>query len=388
MPEARKTILLVEDDPTSLKLTAKGLRAEGHVVHIASNAEQALTALSTLRPDLMLVDLQLPGMSGLELTRLVKQDAELNQITVVALTACTAQDTRQSAQEAGCSGYLTKPIDPRTLSMRVHEYLNGERDTRAACADARPAAEPDSVSSLLPEPEMEEIRRSFLAEGATQSKQFLASLDFAFDANALSRAVHQWVGSAGLLGFARISDLAREVETLLRTPSFTVGQLRVSLSDLAGAFAGFDATTEEAGLPNFLLRQLSGKAFALVGFGDVEAGRLCRALERAGATARVFAADDPPDGLAMHDCSLVLVHVRPETFGSRWLAPEFPVVPLPLVLAGERKHLLSLNPAVQLRTQEFLIDDWQPQEALMRLSFALARTTASHPVFSAPGEAA
>jgi len=385
MPEARKTILLVEDDPTSLKLTAKVLRAEGHVVHIASNAEQALTALSTLRPDLMLVDLQLPGMSGLELTRQVKQDAELNQITVVALTACTSQDTKQQAHEAGCSGYLTKPIDPRTLAMRVHEYLNGGRDDESTCTDTRPAAEPDPASSLVPESEMEEMRRSFLAEGATQSQQFLASLDLAFDANALGRVVHQWAGSAGLLGFARISDLAREVETLLRTPPFTVSQLRVPLSDLTGAFGGVDSVGEQDSLPGFLLRQLVGKAFALVGFGDVEAMRLCETLQRAGAIPRRFRADGPPDGLALYDCSLVLVHVCPETFGSRWLASEFPV---PLVLAGERKHLLSLNPAVQLRALELLIDDWQPQEALMRLGFALARATASNLVFSAPGEAA
>ena len=385
MPGARNTILLVEDDPTSLMLTAKVLRAEGHVVHIASNAEQALTALSTLRPELMLVDLQLPGMSGLDLTRQVKQDAELKRTIVVALTACTAEDTRQRAQEAGCSGYLTKPMDPRTLAMRVHEYLSGGRDNGSTGADTRPAAEPDPLSSLVPDSEMEEMRRSFLAEGAAQSQQFLASLDFAFDTNALSRVVHQWAGSAGLLGFARISDLARKVETILRTPPFTVSQLRVSLSDLAGAFSGIDATAEEDSLPSFLLRQLSGKAFALVGFGDVEATRLCEALERVGAKPRAFAADGPPDGLALYDCSLILVHVSPETFGSRWLTSEFLV---PLVLAGERKHLLSLNPEMQLRAQEFLMDDWQPQEALMRLSFALARTTASNPVFSAPGEAA
>jgi len=83
---AGETILVVEDSAVSLKLTAALLRTEGYRVHIASTAEQALSTLRTLRPDLMLVDLQLPGMSGLELTRCVKQDESLQKMIVVALT--------------------------------------------------------------------------------------------------------------------------------------------------------------------------------------------------------------------------------------------------------------------------------------------------------------
>ena len=96
------TILVVEDAPVSLKLAAKVLRTEGYKVHIASTAEQALTALDTLRPDLMLVDLDLPGMSGLELTRRVRQDARLNQMMEVALTGCTIEGTEQRARDEYC----------------------------------------------------------------------------------------------------------------------------------------------------------------------------------------------------------------------------------------------------------------------------------------------
>src|SRR4029077_13076752 len=130
------------------------------MVHIASTAEQALSTLRTMEPHLMLVDLRLPGMSGFELTRQVKQDSRLHRIIVVALTACTTEDDRQRAREAGCDGYLTKPIDTVTLVTRVFEYLNPHRSVPPATAGvASLATEPESVpqpsSFGLPDSEME-----------------------------------------------------------------------------------------------------------------------------------------------------------------------------------------------------------------------------------------
>ncbi len=384
MPAPRKTILLVEDDPTSLKLTAKLLRAEGYLVHIASTAEQALTALSTEHPDLMLVDLQLPGMSGLELTREVKAAAGLRDVVVIALTACTAQDTRQAAQQAGCNGYLTKPIDSRTLALRVHEFLNADPHPGTGVV-ASPVPEPDP---LLPESEMESLRHSFLAEGSTHLQQLLTKPDSTFDAMALGRLVHPWVGSASLLGFTRISELARETETLLRTPSSTASQLRISLSHLARAFSDLNATGEGSTTPEFILRPLIGQSFALIGFSSVEAERICRTLEHVGAKPTIIAPEVPPDYAAVHDCSLVMVHVRPENLGSRWLSPELVEHRvLPLVLVGEWKDLLCLSPVVPLLAQELLIDDWHPQEALIRLSLVLSRISSAAPVSSGVGAA-
>lgn len=148
---ASETILIVEDSPVSLKLTAALLRAEGYRVHIASTAEQALSTLRTLEPHLMLVDIRLPGMSGIELTRQVKQDTHLNQIIVVALTACTTEDDKQRARDAGFDGYLTKPIEPPALVTRVSEYLNPQRSAPPAPAPgATPAAEPEPVPNRTP----------------------------------------------------------------------------------------------------------------------------------------------------------------------------------------------------------------------------------------------
>src|ERR1019366_2359931 len=125
-----------------------------------------------------------------------------------------------------------------------------------------------------------------------------------------------------------------------------------------------------------------------VGLGDVEAERLCGALERVGAKPRVFEADYPPDAEVVRECNVVLVHVRPETMETKWLAPEFVPPPgLPVVLIGARQRLFALNPRVQARARDFLIDGWQPEEALMRLSFVLSRTAATESAASAASQA-
>jgi two-component system cell cycle response regulator DivK len=382
---AGETILIVEDSPVSLKLTAAALRSEGYKVHIASTAEQALSTLRTTTPRLLLVDIRLPGMSGLELTRQVKQDARLRQTIVIALTALTTEEDKQRAREAGCDGYLTKPIDIPTLVIRVSEYLNPGKSAPPALADATPVAEPESLpqppSFGLPESEMEDLRRAFIADGAVQSSYLVAGLDSEFDASKAGRLVHQWIGTAGMLGFTRISGLSREVETQLRTPPWNVSQLRESLVNLARGFAEQDVVAPEASVPDFIVQELSGKRVALIGFAELEAERMCTALERVGAKPRLFDANDPPDYPPIRECNLVIVHVRPETRNALWLAPEFLPPPLlPLMLIGARKLLLSLDPVVQSRAREFLIDAWQPEEALMRLSFALSRTAGSIPV--------
>jgi two-component system cell cycle response regulator DivK len=388
-----ETILIVEDSPVSLKLTAAVLRSEGFMVHIASTAEQALSTLRTMEPHLMLVDLRLPGMSGFELTRQVKQDSRLHQIIVVALTACTTEDDRQRAREAGCDGYLTKPIDTATLVSRVFEYLHPHRSVPpTTVAVATPAVEPETVpqpnSFGLPDSEMEDLRLGFIADGAIKSRNLVESLDSEFDAFTAGRLVHQWIGTASMIGFTTISKLSREVETQLRTPPWSVSQLRVSLDNLAQAFSGEGAVTAEASLPDFISQELSGKRFALIGFAELEAERMCTALERVGAKPRLFEAKDPPDYPPVRECNLVMVHVRPETLNSQWLAPEFLAPPLvPLVLIGGRQILLSLDPTVQSRAREFLIDSWQPEEALMRLSIALSRIIAVSTPITAPSAA-
>ncbi|MGO9257923.1 MAG: response regulator [Bryobacteraceae bacterium] len=381
-----ETILVVEDSPVSLKLVAAVLRAEGYKVQIASSAEQAWSTLRFLKPQLILVDLFLPGMSGLELTSKIKQDLRLRDVTVVALTGSTMEGDEEKARAAGCDGYLTKPIDPPTLALRVREYLAGDEDIPSlppgeATALIEDEPVPQAYSFGLPEAEMKDLRRSFLALGAVQSQQLLASLDTQFDAPGASRLVHQWAGAGGLLGFPRISERSREVEAQLRAPHWSVPKLRESLRKLALAFGDPGKVTEEAAIPESIVQELRGKRIGLVGLTDWEAERLCAALERVDAKPRLFAVDDSPELESIRVCNVLIVHVRPETMNSQWLAPGFVAPPqLPLVFIGGRELLLSLDGGVQARAREFLIDGWQPEEALMRLSFALSRPATPVPV--------
>src|ERR1017187_1379838 len=121
---AGETVLIVDDAPVNLKLTGILLRKEGYKVHTAADAEEALKLLRDFRPDLMLVDIQMPGMDGLELTRRIKRNPLTRDIVVVALTACAMKEDEQKALAAGCSGFITKPIDTHTLGNRVRQHLD------------------------------------------------------------------------------------------------------------------------------------------------------------------------------------------------------------------------------------------------------------------------
>ena len=129
---AGEIILIVDDVPVNLKLAGAVLKREGYTVQTANDGEQALEMLQTMRPDLILSDIQMPIIDGFELTRRVKQDERLRDIPVVALTALTVQTGEDKAREAGFDGYLTKPIDTRTMGLRVREYL--ERRNPSFCA--------------------------------------------------------------------------------------------------------------------------------------------------------------------------------------------------------------------------------------------------------------
>jgi len=377
-----ETILIVEDSAVSLKLTAAALRAEGYSVQVASTAEQALSSLRSWKPDLILADIMLPGMDGLEFTRRIKRDNRLRDVMVLALSACDMEGDEARARNAGCDGYLTKPIDNQTLT-EIRQYLDfGGK----AVAPPVPAVEPppewkpassEPVALAMPHPELEDLRRTFLAEGALESRQLVASLDQEFDEKQAALLAHRWTGTGGLLGFPRISDRAREVEVILRTPPWAAARLRVALKNLAHAFAEPAAAVAELRIPDSIAQALEGKRVGLVGLEDVEAELLCGALERVGAKPRVFAAHDPPDAEVVRECNVVLVHVRPGTMETKWLAPEFVPPPgLPVVLIGARERLFALGPGVQSRARDFLIDGWQPEEALLRLSNVLSRAAA------------
>ena len=116
-------ILIVDDNPTNLKLAADVLECEGYAVLRARDAGEAQALLARARPNLILMDIQMPGMDGLALTRLLKKNSAYEHLPILALTAFAMKGDDRKALEAGCDGYITKPIDTRKLPAQVAEIL-------------------------------------------------------------------------------------------------------------------------------------------------------------------------------------------------------------------------------------------------------------------------
>jgi CheY-like chemotaxis protein len=116
-------ILVVDDHPINLKLACDVLESGGYDVDRAVDAENALEVIRRSDFDLILMDVALPGMDGLTLTRLLKADPATQHILVVALTAFAMKGDDIKAMDAGCDGYLAKPIDTRKLPDQVLEVL-------------------------------------------------------------------------------------------------------------------------------------------------------------------------------------------------------------------------------------------------------------------------
>jgi CheY-like chemotaxis protein len=120
---ARDPILIVDDNAQNLKLAKVILEAEGYEVKTAVDAEDALNILEEFTPRLILMDLQLPRMDGLELTRRLKADPTYHEVIVIALTAYAMKGDDGKAFAAGCDGYISKPIDIDALPRVVADHL-------------------------------------------------------------------------------------------------------------------------------------------------------------------------------------------------------------------------------------------------------------------------
>ncbi|MEE9185482.1 MAG: response regulator [Candidatus Binatia bacterium] len=120
---AGERILLVEDNPMNRRVVQFILKSQGYIVLEAKNGLEALELVKVHLPDLILMDLQLPGMDGFTTTRIIKEDATTKDIPVVALTAYAMRGDAERAVEAGCDGYITKPIDADEFPKLVASYL-------------------------------------------------------------------------------------------------------------------------------------------------------------------------------------------------------------------------------------------------------------------------
>jgi CheY-like chemotaxis protein len=121
-----KTILVVEDNKLNMKLVNGLIKIGKYRMIEAIDAESGIELIREQRPDLVLMDIQLPGMDGLSATKVIKEDPDLKDIPIVALTSYAMQGDKEKALAAGCTGYITKPIDTRKFLETVSQYLKDD----------------------------------------------------------------------------------------------------------------------------------------------------------------------------------------------------------------------------------------------------------------------
>jgi len=201
---ANNSVLIVDDTPVNLKLVRVLLSRQGFDVRTASTAEEALEVAETFRPRLVLADIQLPGMDGLEMTRRLKSAPQTRDTIVLALTAFAMKGDEEKAFEAGCDGYITKPIDTRSFPALIRQYLSKPNEGKNTSAERT-----TTVSQVG------DSREAFLADGVQRSAALISSLGSTFDAASALAVVHQWAEKAAALGCQEISQYSRELEGLL-----------------------------------------------------------------------------------------------------------------------------------------------------------------------------
>ncbi len=142
-------ILVVEDSPDIRALVQMLLESAGHEVSTASDGQEGVRAARSVHPDLILMDLSLPVLSGWEATRAIKADPVTSRIPVIAVTAHAMQGDRERALAAGCDGFVAKPIDEETLASLVSSFLEASGSGRAEPAAAKPGAATDDGSGRV-----------------------------------------------------------------------------------------------------------------------------------------------------------------------------------------------------------------------------------------------
>ena len=120
---SQEKILVVEDTPLNMELCRDLLEVAGYVVYEATDAQEAIKQAKQEKFDLILMDIQLPGMDGLSATKIIKEESINKDTPIVALTAYAMAGDKEKIEAAGCNGYLTKPINTREFAQSVAGFL-------------------------------------------------------------------------------------------------------------------------------------------------------------------------------------------------------------------------------------------------------------------------
>jgi CheY-like chemotaxis protein len=199
---SHETVLVVDDNPENLMLLELLLASENFTVQTARSAQEALAALASSAPDVMLTDIQMPDVDGLELIRQVRLDPFISGIRIVAVSANAMKEDIQEAYAAGCNGYITKPTDAETLAASVREQLERRKDGEKT----RPAFGPALDEGSPPGGE-------FLVDCTRKVEQLVSQPSAAVHREHACEVLHQCAGTAGALGYPHITSLARSLES-------------------------------------------------------------------------------------------------------------------------------------------------------------------------------
>ncbi|NLB34540.1 MAG: response regulator [Elusimicrobia bacterium] len=119
-----KKILIIEDNPLNRELMLTILKSRGYELKSLEDAKGAVEIIKEFKPDLLLLDIMLPGIDGLTLTSEIRNDPDIKDLKIIAVTAYAMRGDKERIIEAGCDGYISKPLDTRKLPGQVEEYLN------------------------------------------------------------------------------------------------------------------------------------------------------------------------------------------------------------------------------------------------------------------------
>ena len=206
----RLHVLYIEDNDDNQRLVRRILEARGYTVMLASDGPAGIAHAREAHPDLILVDINIPGLNGYETTTRLRSMEHLNHVPIVAVTADTREGARERSLVAGCDGYITKPIDARLLPDQLHEFIAGKREALPVGAEGPLLRE---YNSQLVERLERQVRELMVANAELQEldqlkSQFLATLSHELRTPLTSILGYLNLFERGTLG--ALSDMQRQ----------------------------------------------------------------------------------------------------------------------------------------------------------------------------------
>jgi len=224
-------ILLVDDNVMSIRFTEVFLRKQHFVVRTASGARQALEFVETFRPDLVLMDIQLPDIDGFELARRLKAYPLSRNLVIIALTAYSMKEDEEKAIAAGCDAFLTKPIETRSLPLLIRHYLDKRTPAPAVPSPLRVVRR--SLNDVFDIGEFKErtggdldLMKELIELFNRDAAQLVEAVREAIshdDSRALQRAAHALKGSIANFSASRAHEAAFNLEAMAATGALLQG---------------------------------------------------------------------------------------------------------------------------------------------------------------------